>query len=61
MNEIKKKKLDLVVIGSGLSALNFIDTYLDKYKKIHVISPANIKEKNILKNTIKKLKTNIKL
>lgn len=55
MNEIKKKKLDLVVIGSGLSALNFIDTYLDKYKKIHVISPANIKEKNILKNTIKRI------
>ena len=55
MNEIKKKKLELVVIGSGLSALNFIDTYLDKYKKVHLISPENIKEKNILKNTTKRI------
>ena len=33
------KELDLVVIGSGLAGLNFIDTYLEKNKKIHVISP----------------------
>tara|TARA_X000000950_G_C13901664_1_gene655141 strand:+ start:313 stop:1731 length:1419 start_codon:yes stop_codon:yes gene_type:complete len=35
----QKKILDLVVIGSGLSSLNFIDTYLEKKKKIDVISP----------------------
>ena len=34
-----KKILDLVVVGSGLSSLNFIDTYLKKKKKINVISP----------------------
>jgi len=31
-------ELDTVVVGSGLSALNFIDTY-SKKKKIDVISP----------------------
>ena len=30
--------LDTVIIGSGLSALNFIDTF-SKKKKIDVISP----------------------
>ena len=34
-----KKILDLVVVGSGLSSLNFIDTYLKKKKKVDVISP----------------------
>ena len=29
----------LVVIGSGLSSLSFIDTYLEKNTKIDVISP----------------------
>ena len=38
--KVKQKKfLDLVVIGSGLSSLNFIDTYLEKKKKVDVISP----------------------
>ena len=35
----QKKIIDLVVIGSGLSSLNFIDTYLSKKKKIHIVSP----------------------
>ena len=30
---------NLVVIGSGLSSLSFIDSYLEKNKKINVISP----------------------
>ena len=30
---------NLVVIGSGLSGLSFIDSYLEKNKKIDVISP----------------------
>ena len=33
------KYLDTVIIGSGLSALNFIDTYSKRKKKIDVISP----------------------
>ena len=43
--------LDTVIVGSGLSALNFIDTYSKNKKKINVISPAeDIKianEKNV--------------
>ena len=31
--------LDTVIVGSGLSSLNFIDTYSAKKKKINVISP----------------------
>ena len=30
---------NLVVIGSGLSSLSFIESYLEKNKKIDVISP----------------------
>ena len=48
----KIKKVDLVVIGSGLSALNFVDTYLEKHKKVHVISPKKLK-------SIKKIKKRI--
>ena len=40
MKANNKQILDLVVIGSGLSALNFIDSYLEKKKIIHVISPS---------------------
>ena len=29
----QKKIIDLAVIGSGLSSLNFVDTYLSKKKK----------------------------
>ena len=32
--------LDIVVIGSGIAALNFIDKYLERGKKINVISPS---------------------
>ena len=39
----QNKILDLVIVGSGLSSLNFIDSYLsnqsNKKKKIHIISP----------------------
>ena len=46
------KKVDLIVVGSGLSALNFIDTYLDSHKKIHVISPKKLKK---IKNKKKRI------
>ena len=32
-------QFDLVVIGSGLSSLSFIDSYLEKNRKVDVISP----------------------
>ena len=35
----KAKDFNVVVIGSGLSSLAFIDAYLEKNKKINVISP----------------------
>ena len=37
---------NLVVIGSGLSSLSFIDSYLEKNKEIDVISPEFRKLKN---------------
>jgi len=46
------EKIDTIVIGSGLSALNFIDTYLEKKKFINVISPKNFTISKI--NTLKK-------
>jgi len=56
MQKKNLEKVDIIVIGSGLSALNFIDTYLEKKKIINVISPKNFtsprinisKEKKIL-------------
>ena len=36
----KKKILDLIVVGSGIAGLNFIDKYLEKNKKINVIAPS---------------------
>ena len=36
---IKKKDFDIIVIGTGLSGLSFIESYLEKNKKINVISP----------------------
>ena len=45
-----KKVLDIAVIGSGLAALNFADTYTSKGKKINLISFENkdlINSKNI--------------
>ena len=35
----KAKDFNVVIIGSGLSSLAFIDAYLEKNKKINVISP----------------------
>ncbi|MEC7136604.1 MAG: hypothetical protein VXW51_02410, partial [Pseudomonadota bacterium] len=46
-------ELDTVVVGSGLSALNFIDTY-SKKKKIDVISPNFNKDVLKAKNHIVK-------
>ena len=48
------KVLDIVLIGSGISGLNFIDKYLEK-KILHVISPKETTKK------ISKKKHNIKL
>ena len=51
--EFKKPKvIDLIIVGSGLASLNFIDTYLQKKKHVHVISP-NIDE-SLEKNYKKK-------
>ena len=41
---------NLVVIGSGLSSLSFIDSYLEKNKKIDVISPQFKKTEKIYKS-----------
>ena len=56
-----KKFLDIAVIGSGLAALNFADTYTSKGKKINLISFENkdlIKSKNI--NELKFLPTQMR-
>ena len=47
---MKEKILDIVVVGSGLAALNFIDEYLKKGKSINLISPD---EKNYLDSSSK--------
>lgn len=36
---MKKKNFDIIVVGTGLSSLSFIDSYLEKKNKINVISP----------------------
>ena len=33
------KCIEIIVIGSGLAGLNFVDTYLEKKQKVHIISP----------------------
>ena len=35
---MKKKIYDILVVGSGLSSLSFIDSYLEKNDKIDIIS-----------------------
>ena len=35
----KDKPLDILVAGSGLSSLTFIEKYLEKKNKVDVISP----------------------
>ena len=35
----KEKIYEILVIGSGLSALTFVDSFLEKNKKIDIISP----------------------
>ncbi len=44
---MKKKILDIAVIGSGLAALNFADTYTVKGKRVNLIS---FEKKNLIKN-----------
>ena len=39
MSTKNKRKFKIIVVGSGLSSLNFIDSFLNKNKKIDVISP----------------------
>ena len=41
----KNKVHKILVVGSGLSSLSFIDTYLQRYKEIDVISFENKKIK----------------
>ena len=40
----KEKIYKILVIGSGLSALTFVESYLEKNKKIDIISQ-NLKKK----------------
>ena len=55
------KYLDTVIIGSGLSALNCIDTYSKRKKKIDVISPNfNFRLSKINKKEIKFLPSQMK-
>ena len=44
------KVLDIVLIGTGISGLNFIDKYTEKKKILHVISP---------KDDLKKFQKNV--
>ena len=44
---MKKKILDIAVIGSGLAALNFADSYTIKGKRVNLIS---FEKKNLIKN-----------
>ena len=44
---MKRKLLDILVVGSGLSSLSFINSYLEKNKKIHLISYDKVIKKKI--------------
>ena len=44
---MKNKLFDVLVIGTGLSSLSFIDAYLEKKKKVNVISYKNNKENKV--------------
>ena len=46
----KKVSFDVIVVGSGLSSLSFIHSYLEKNSKIDVISPQFKKTTNIDNN-----------
>ena len=51
----KEKIYKILVVGSGLSALTFVDSYLENNKNIDIISPEfNYKKKNKI-NHLKKL------
>ena len=48
---MKNKLYDVLVVGTGLSSLTFIDSYLEKHKKVDVISfKKNSKIKTKLNN-----------
>ena len=54
----KKKTFKIVVIGSGLPSLNFIDEFLKKNKNIDVISPNfnyELEKSNVLNKHLFKL------
>ena len=55
MSSKKTNVLDVVVVGTGLAGLNFIEKYLEKKNKIDVISPSFTKECRV------NIKTKIKL
>ena len=42
---MKNKIYDILVVGSGLSSLTFIEAFLEKHKKIDVISFNKSKKK----------------
>jgi len=50
MSTRNKKNYKVIVVGSGLPSLNFIDSFLKKNKKIDVISPDFKEELNISNN-----------
>ena len=54
---MKIKKLDTVVIGSGLSALSFSNEFLKRNKKINIISFKN--KSASIKKDLKKLKEDL--
>ena len=39
MRSTNAKVHDVIVVGTGLAGLNFVDKYLETHKKIDVISP----------------------
>ena len=39
MNFKKSEVKELVVVGTGIAGLSFVDKYLERGKKIHIISP----------------------
>ena len=48
-----EKNYKIIVVGSGLPSLNFIDSFLKKNKKIDVISPdfdEELDESNVFNN-----------
>jgi len=47
MSHKNLKVLDVVVVGTGIAGLNFIDKYLEKRSKINVVSPSSSENLNL--------------